>query len=95
MQKFLKTRKAELEKKGFIYLKIKVLPKANQTEFRELMSDETLKIGVKAPPTDGKANTVLEKFLKKEFGASEVSILSGKTDRVKLVKLIRVVAKLV
>lgn len=89
MQNFLKTTKAELEKKGFTYLKIKVLPKANQTEFRELMSDETLKIGVKAPPTDGKANTVLGKFLKKEFGASEVNILSGKTDRVKLVKLVK------
>ena len=51
------------------------------------MADETLKIAVKAPPTDGKANQVLTKFLKKEFNAAEVNILSGKTDRIKLVKL--------
>lgn len=87
MQNYLDKIKAELQKKGFTYLKIKVLPKANQTEFRELMSDETLKIGIKAPPTDGKANKVLEKFLKKEFGVGEVRIISGEKDRVKLVKL--------
>lgn len=87
MHDFLEKQKAELAEKGLIYLKIKVLPKADQTEFRELMSDETLKIAVKAPPTDGKANAVLEKFLKQKFGASEVNILSGKTERVKLVRL--------
>ena len=87
MHDFLEKQKAELAEKGLIYLKIKVLPKADQTEFRELMSDETLKIAVKAPPTDGKANDILAKFLKKEFKANAVSILSGKTDRVKLVKV--------
>lgn len=89
METYLEKIKAELEKKGLVYLKIKVLPKANQTEFRELMEDETLKIAIKAPPVDGKANQVLGKFLKKEFGVSEVVVVSGKTDRVKLVKLVR------
>ncbi len=87
MQDFLEKHKVELKKNGLIYLKIKVLPNANQTKFRELMSDDTLKITIKAPPTDGKANQVLEKFLKKEFSASEIKIISGQKDRIKLVKL--------
>ena len=87
MQNFLKKIKTELSEKEFTYLKIKVIPKANKTEFRELMQDETLKIAVKAPPTDGKANHVLEKFLKKEFHANEINIISGQKDRIKLIKL--------
>lgn len=89
VQTYIQKNKTEINEKGFIYLKIKVIPKSNQTEFRELMTDETLKVSVKAPPTEGKANDILGKFLKKEFQASEVSILSGKTDRVKLVKLVK------
>lgn len=89
MQYYIENKKAELNQSGLLYLKIKVIPKANQTEFRELMGDETLKIAVKAPPTDGKANKVLEKILKKTFEASEVKIISGQKDRIKLVKLIK------
>ncbi len=87
MEEFFKQIKVEIKEKGLVYLRIKVLPKANKTEFRELMEDETLKMGVKAPPVDGKANLVLGKFLKKEFEVSEVKVISGQRDRVKLVKL--------
>ncbi len=89
MENFIKNIKKELTDKQFAYLKIKVIPKANKTELRELMNDETLKIAVKAPPTDGKANQVLEKFLKKELQTNEVSIISGQKDRIKLVKLMK------
>lgn len=78
----------ELKEQGLVYLKIKVVPKAAQTEIREIMADDTLKIAVKAPPTDGKANSVLVKFLKETFQAEEVLVISGKTERIKLVKII-------
>lgn len=89
MQNYIKQCKDELNNKKLLYLKIKVIPKTNQTEFRELMSDKTLKISVKAPPTDGKANQVLIKFLKKEFKANEVNLISGQKDRIKLVKILK------
>ena len=87
---FLKKGRLELEDSGKLYLKIKVLPKANKTEFRDLMSDKTLKVAIQAPPTDGKANRVLEIFLRKNFFASEVKIISGQKERMKLVKLVYV-----
>jgi len=53
------------------------------------MADETYKIRVSAPATDGKANAELLRFLKKSLGASDAMIVSGKTDRIKLVKITR------
>lgn len=72
-----------------IRLEIKVIPRASLTEIRGRMADGTLKIAVKAPPADGKANRELQKFLAGEFGTvlSSIKLLSGITSRRKLVSV--------
>ncbi len=79
--------KLDLQKKNPLYIKAKVIPKSPKNEIVEIMEDGTYKIRIAAPPTDGKANAELTKFLKKSLGLSEVVIVSGQKDRVKLVKL--------
>ncbi len=75
------------------YLRIKVIPNSNTNEIKEIMTDdsgeETIKIKIKAVPEKGKANAELIKFLSKELEIkkSNISILSGKTDRIKLIKI--------
>lgn len=77
------------------YLRIKVIPKSSKNEVTEIMKDEsgeeTIKIRIKAVPEKGKANAELIKFLSKELNVPKenISILSGKVDQLKLVKVIR------
>lgn len=87
MNDFIKQLRAQAQGKNPFYIKVKVLPKAPQTEIAEVMEDGTYKIRVAAPAEGGKANAALLKFLKKSVGAASAAIISGKTDRVKLVKL--------
>ena len=63
-------------------------PKAKTDEFSGLHG-ESLKIRIKAPPVDGKANAYLQKFLAKAFGVSKsrVKIISGELSREKRVKI--------
>jgi len=70
-------------------LKIKVIPRANKNEIVGKMADGTLKIKLKAPPVDGKANEELVKFLSKELGVSksEICIVGGQKTRTKLVQI--------
>lgn len=69
------------------YCRIRVAPGAQKTEVIEQMSDgETWKIRIAAPPEKGKANAELLRFLKKEYGM-RAEIISGETDRIKLVKV--------
>ncbi len=77
----------ELPKSG--YLRIKVLPKSPKNEVVEILDDETIKIRIKAVPERGKANAELIKFLSKELGVQrdQISIISGKTEQLKLVKI--------
>jgi uncharacterized protein len=75
--------------KNPLYIRVKVVPKSPKNEIVDLMADETYKIRVAAPATDGKANAELLRFLKKTLGASEAMIVSGKTDRIKLIKISR------
>lgn len=53
------------------------------------MADGTVKIALKAPPADGRANAELIRFLADEFQTrrSSVRILSGGTSRRKLVSI--------
>ncbi len=75
------------------YLRIKVIPKSPKNEITEIMEDDegeqTIKIRIKAPPEKGKANTELIKFLSKELETphTNISIISGKTDQLKLIKI--------
>ena len=79
--------KTQLEKKSPLYIKVKVLPKSPKNEITDQMEDGTYKIRIKAPATEGKANAELIKFLKKGLKASEVVIISGQKDRVKLIRI--------
>ena len=71
------------------YLRIKVRPKSAKTEISEILSDGTIKIRIKAAPEKGKANAELIKFLASELNIhkSKISILSGKTETLKLIKI--------
>ena len=79
--------KSALAQKNPLYIRVKVIPKSPKNEIAEVMADETYKIRVAAPAEGGKANAELLRFLKKSLGAAEVMIVSGKTERIKLVKL--------
>jgi uncharacterized protein (TIGR00251 family) len=70
------------------YLKVKVIPGAPKTEIVETMADGTLKVRVAAPAEKNKANKELCKFLKKHFKAESAEVISGATDRVKLIRLL-------
>lgn len=69
-----------------LYLNIHLQPRASQDEVVGPYGDY-LKIRIKSPPVDGKANQQLLKFLAREFAVpqSQVSLLSGETQRQKRV----------
>lgn len=63
-------------------------PKASKSEVVGL-HDNALKIRIKAPPVDGKANTELIKFLAKEFAVrkNDITLISGELSRHKRVRI--------
>jgi uncharacterized protein (TIGR00251 family) len=87
MNKFFEQLKRELDKKSPLYIKVKVLPKSPQNDITDQMEDGTYKIRVKAVPEKGAANEELCRFLRKALGASEVAVVSGGRDRVKLIRI--------
>ncbi|MEK7558183.1 MAG: DUF167 domain-containing protein [Patescibacteria group bacterium] len=76
--------------KGEVYLRVKVHPNAIKTCVKNLMADETIKIDLAATPIKGKANIELIKFLSQQFNTnnSNIKIISGAIDRIKLVKIL-------
>jgi len=82
--------KGNLNEKGEVYLVIKVNPNSSETSFRQRMNNNTIKIDIKAQPEKGKANKELIKYLSKIFEVSKnnIKILSGISDRLKLIKII-------
>jgi len=87
MNTYFDQLKAELDSKSPLYIKVKVISKSPKTEIVEQMEDGTYKIRVHAAPVKGAANEKLCKFLRKGLGASEVSIVSGGRDKVKLIRI--------
>jgi uncharacterized protein (TIGR00251 family) len=87
MNNFFTQIKAQLQIKSPLYIRVKAMPKSPKNEIVEIMSDGTYKIRVAAVAEKGKANAELVKFLRKELGVREVVIVSGQTDRVKLIRL--------
>ncbi len=85
----IKEFKKDLKFKGETYLKIKVLPSASKTEFKDFLYDGMIRMSVAAVPEKGKANKELIRFLSKEFRVNKknVRIISGAGSRVKLVKI--------
>lgn len=70
-------------------LTIKVIPRAGEDRIVGFMSDGTLKIKIKAPPTDMQANSYLIDYLAKvlEIKKVQLELLSGHTGRLKRVRL--------
>ena len=82
---------------GGIRLRLKVQPKARREGVAGLIPDAdgldsagwALKVAVGAPPEDGKANEAVVALLAKSLGVakSAISVVSGATDRRKLVEI--------
>ncbi len=86
--------KISIPKSG--YLRIKVTPSAAKTELQDISKDNingrdvtTYKIRLKAAPEKGKANQELIRFLSGHLSLppQTFTIISGKTDRLKLIKI--------
>lgn len=73
-----------------VYLRVKVRPNAIKICVKEIMADGTVKIDLAATPVKNKANQELIKFLAQQFDTvvSNVKIISGTTERMKLVKIV-------
>ena len=73
-----------------VAIPIRVTPRASRNEIVEILSDQTVKIRLKAPPVEGKANQELIKFLSKILGVpkSNLEIVAGATGRDKLVSVL-------
>lgn len=71
-----------------LYLRIKVIPKADKTNFVEILNDQdkTVKIKVNAIPEKNKANKTLLKFLEKTISC-QAELIHGHTSNIKLVRL--------
>lgn len=65
-----------------LILRVKAQPKASKDEFAEVL-DNRLKIRITAPPTDGKANKHLIKFLAVQFkvSKSQIELIAGESAR--------------
>ena len=73
---------------------VKVVPRASKDQIDGKEGDE-IKIRLKAPPVDGKANDALVKFLASLLGTSQrqVEIVAGVNSRHKAVRITGVTAK--
>jgi len=71
-----------------ITLNIQTTPNAPRSEIVKWMGDR-LKVKVKAPAVEGKANTELVRFLAEAFGVrpNAVTLLRGDTARIKVVRI--------
>jgi uncharacterized protein (TIGR00251 family) len=67
---------------------IKVVPRAHKDEVIGFQG-EILKVRLRAPPVEGAANESLRELLSVHFGVkkSQVSIVSGKTSRLKIIQI--------
>jgi uncharacterized protein (TIGR00251 family) len=76
-----------------IRIRLKVQPKAKRNAIQGLLAEadgsRVLKVAVNAPPEDGKANAAVAALLAAQLGVakSAVSVVSGATDRRKLVEI--------
>lgn len=71
-----------------VILVVKAAPRANASEIAGVES-EWVKVRLKAPPVDGKANEALVKLFAEAFGVprSAVSLITGGTARLKRVRI--------
>ncbi len=71
-------------------ISVRVTPRARHNEIVEVLSDNTIKIRLTAPPVEGKANEALVKFLAEvlDVQASRIEVVAGETGRDKLVSIL-------
>ncbi len=71
-----------------VTLTVKVVPRANQNDIVGV-EGQALKIRLKAPPVEGKANEALVRFLAESLGVprSFVEIVAGHSSRQKVVRI--------
>ncbi len=91
MNTFIVQILAENKEKNPFYIRVKISSGMPRTEIVGQLEDEdgTYKIKVGAKPVRGAANRELCKFLKKALNASDVAIVSGGRDKVKLIRISR------
>jgi len=73
---------------GVLTLKLHVQPKASKDEWCGLHGDR-LKLRIKAPPIDGRANQHLLEFIAREFAVSKSAceLISGESGREKRIAI--------
>jgi hypothetical protein len=71
-----------------LLLRLRVQPRAGRSGFAEPVGD-ALKVKLKAPPVDGRANAELLRFVADAFGVrrADVSLVSGKQSRTKQLRV--------
>lgn len=76
---------------GHIDVMVRVRPHASKTELTDVLEDGSLKITLTAPAEDGRGNVMLMKFLGELLNVptASVKILSGKTARLKMVRIVQ------
>lgn len=76
------------ESNGSVSFQVRVVPRANKSEIVGVEGD-SLKVRLKAPPVEGKANEALVKFIAERLAVSksQVEILSGHASRTKVVRV--------
>lgn len=79
----------KLSEQGHIEIIVRARPHAARSQLIDVLEDGSLKIDIAAPADEGKGNGMLMKFLGEMFhvSPSSVKILSGKTARLKLVRV--------
>ena len=72
-----------------VVLALRVQPGAKKEGFGDVWNGTHLKVSLRAPAVDGKANTALIDFLAKELKIkkSSIFIMTGETSRCKLVRI--------
>ena len=76
-------------KDGYTLLKIRVSPNAKRNGFEGIWNDTHLKLALRAPAVDGKANEAVIEFLSDfcHIKKSNIQIVSGQTNRCKIIRL--------
>lgn len=71
-----------------LIIQVRVQPRARQDGFADTLGD-AIKVKLRAPPVDGRANASLIAFLSEAFGVSRaaVTLLSGERGRAKRLRI--------
>ena len=73
--------------KDRVYVKLRVSPRAKSTRIKGLYGEGAVRLSVTAPPTGGRANGEIERYLARllEVSRSDITVVKGVQTRDKLV----------